>query len=170
MEIADDWGAGHVELVQIPTHNEYNDNMNAYWVPEKTPQAGDTLNFSYRLHWHWAKKRPVPLGYVTDTRLMREEKLVRFIIDFRGKDLNVLSSKNVLEADITVSKGYKILNHQIIKNVATDGWRLVFQLQMDHEGLLKDILHSKRPAGELLAFLKVKGKPVTETWTYTLVP
>jgi glucans biosynthesis protein len=28
-----DWGPGHVELVQIPTENETNDNIVAYWVP-----------------------------------------------------------------------------------------------------------------------------------------
>ncbi len=31
------WGAGRVELVQIPSPDETNDNIVAYWVPEKTP-------------------------------------------------------------------------------------------------------------------------------------
>jgi len=31
------WGAGRVELVQIPTPNEANDNIVAYWVPNTVP-------------------------------------------------------------------------------------------------------------------------------------
>ncbi len=31
------WGAGRVELVQIPTPDETNDNVVAYWVPETQP-------------------------------------------------------------------------------------------------------------------------------------
>jgi glucans biosynthesis protein len=170
VEVAEDWGPGHVELVQIPTKNEYNDNMVAFWVPEKKPQPGAVLNYSYRLHWHAAKDRPVPLGYVTDTRIIREDKLVRFILDFQGKDLAAISGKKHLEADLSVSKGYKILNRQLFKNLVTGGWRMVFQVQIDHEGLLKDMLPSTRPACELRAIVKDKGKTLTETWTYTLVP
>src|SRR6266480_8079722 len=32
------WGAGSVELVEIPTPSDTNDNVVAYWVPEKMPK------------------------------------------------------------------------------------------------------------------------------------
>lgn len=46
-----DWGKGSVRLLQLPTQNEYNDNVVLFWQPEKAPQKGDTLVFRYRLHW-----------------------------------------------------------------------------------------------------------------------
>ena len=45
------WGAGTVHLMELPTANEYNDNVVAFWQPEKRPAAGDELQFKYRLHW-----------------------------------------------------------------------------------------------------------------------
>jgi glucans biosynthesis protein len=45
------WGAGSVCLLQLPATNEYNDNVVAFWQPEKLPQAGDALVFKYWLHW-----------------------------------------------------------------------------------------------------------------------
>ena len=40
IEPASKWGAGRVELVQIPTPNEANDNIVAYWVPNAAAAAG----------------------------------------------------------------------------------------------------------------------------------
>lgn len=171
VEIPKDWGAGHVELVQIPTRDEYNDNMVAFWVPEKQPEAGDVLNYSYKLYWYSAEDRPFTMGYVTATRLHKEEKKVRFMLDFEGEEINSLFDETKLRMDISVTKGYKMLNRQLIKNVVTGGWRLVFQIGIDDDGLLDDILPTTKPACELRALLRDKNhKPLTETWTYTLVP
>ena len=170
VEILTDWGPGHVELVQIPTKNEYNDNMVAFWVPEKAPEAGNILNCAYRLHWHAAKDKAVPVGYVTGTRLVRGEKIFRFIVDYQGKALNAIPSEKQLDAEINISKGYKVHNRQLFKNAVTDGWRLVFQIQIDEGNLINDILPETRPPCELQAVIKDKGKVLTETWTYTLVP
>ena len=37
------WGAGRVELVQIPSPDETNDNIVAYWVPDATPAYAQAL-------------------------------------------------------------------------------------------------------------------------------
>jgi glucans biosynthesis protein len=37
--------------MELPTPNEYNDNVVAFWQPEKSPVAGDEFQFKYRLHW-----------------------------------------------------------------------------------------------------------------------
>ncbi len=42
------WGPGRVELVQIPTPDETNDNIVAYWVPSSCAAAGEPLDFAYR--------------------------------------------------------------------------------------------------------------------------
>lgn len=51
VESLGDWGEGSVRLLQLPTKNEYNDNVVVFWQPDKLPQAGDELNFKYRLTW-----------------------------------------------------------------------------------------------------------------------
>lgn len=43
------WGPGGVELLELPTSSEFNDNVVAYWVPDDDPRAGDTLALDYRL-------------------------------------------------------------------------------------------------------------------------
>jgi glucans biosynthesis protein len=51
VESLGEWGAGNVRLMQLPATNEYNDNVVAFWEPEKAPAPGDEMDFRYRLHW-----------------------------------------------------------------------------------------------------------------------
>ncbi|MDR2673485.1 MAG: glucan biosynthesis protein [Opitutaceae bacterium] len=52
VEPVGDWGRGEVRLVEIPTPDETNDNIVAFWTPAQLPPAGHPLAFEYRLHWH----------------------------------------------------------------------------------------------------------------------
>jgi len=45
------WGPGRVELLQLPTSVETNDNVVAYWVPERAPAPGEPFDFAYRMRW-----------------------------------------------------------------------------------------------------------------------
>jgi glucans biosynthesis protein len=51
VESLGDWGAGNVHLMELPTANEYRDNVVAFWEPEQKPVAGTELEFKYRLRW-----------------------------------------------------------------------------------------------------------------------
>jgi glucans biosynthesis protein len=51
VEALNDWGDGKVRLMQLPVANEYNDNVVAFWEPEKKPVANDELVFRYRQRW-----------------------------------------------------------------------------------------------------------------------
>lgn len=51
VESLGNWGPGAVRLMQLPATNEYNDNVVAFWQPQKNPAAGEALVFKYRLHW-----------------------------------------------------------------------------------------------------------------------
>jgi glucans biosynthesis protein len=44
-----DWGAGGVELVELPSPSEFNDNIVAHWVPDGGLRAGDHRHLTYRL-------------------------------------------------------------------------------------------------------------------------
>src|SRR3546814_5391508 len=51
VETRGDWGKDHVELIEIPTPDETNDNIVAFWSPEKQPEPGQSLDLEYRLHF-----------------------------------------------------------------------------------------------------------------------
>ncbi len=46
-----DWGSGAVQLVEIPSDSEANDNIVAYWSVKDGLRAGDSLAYAYRLTW-----------------------------------------------------------------------------------------------------------------------
>ena len=169
-----EWGPGHVELYQIPSGNEYNDNISTYWVPEREFNTGDTCNYSYNLYWHSAKYRRPPLAMVESTRIMRKGDNVTFLIDFHPDPKQDLLAKTEKDytAEIQEFNGYKVVGSQIIQNTVTKGLRLLIYLRFDKEGFLQEILPKELPAVELRASIREKEKntPVTETWSYTYLP
>ncbi|KEP71911.1 hypothetical protein HR12_31505 [Microbacterium sp. SUBG005] len=51
VEPRNNWGKGSIALMEIPTTGETLDNVVCFWQPEKPVQAGDELDFKYRLYW-----------------------------------------------------------------------------------------------------------------------
>ncbi len=51
IEPSGDWGKGHIELFEIPSDSEANDNIVAYWKPEAGLKKGQPFAYSYRLSW-----------------------------------------------------------------------------------------------------------------------
>ena len=64
------WGPGHVELVEIPSTREMNDNIVAYWQPATPIAAGESAEFSYRLRFT-AEPLDDSLARVVATRVGR---------------------------------------------------------------------------------------------------
>ena len=60
-----DWGDGGVELVEIPSDEETNDNIVAYWVPNAPVKAHQTLKYSYVLSAYSESALWPPAGKVT---------------------------------------------------------------------------------------------------------
>jgi glucans biosynthesis protein len=164
------WGPGRVELVQLHTPNETNDNIVAYWVPSAQITPQNPMNFSYDLLWTTEDprtKEKQQAGRVestrVDSRLEAEhtKDTVRFTIDFESTELAKLPADTVLRGVVATmggDEGYGIVEQQVLKIPATNGWRLVFRVPK-----------ARRPI-ELRAYLDQGGKPLTETWTYTLEP
>jgi glucans biosynthesis protein len=162
-----DWGAGHVELIQIPTRNEINDNIVAFWVPSATLVPGSPVSFAYAMSWGTEdppRTGPVAAGRVVATRVDGAEQnpWVRFTVDFESDQLSKLSPETVVRGVVATMGGgdnMGILEQQVLKNPHTLGWRLVFKVPKPD-----------RHAAELRAYLEVGGTTLTETWTYTLEP
>ena len=63
-----DWGEGAVELVEIPTDREINDNIVAFWRPHDPLKAKGEYILNYRLHWCWSVPAGTTLAEVAGTR------------------------------------------------------------------------------------------------------
>lgn len=162
-----DWGDGSVELVQIPSDNENNDNLVAYWRPAKLPEPGKPISWNYRIYWGDTFKNVPPEGYVTATHIGRDldGKSRVFVLDFEGPKLSKLPEDAPVQASVSVSPGATITEQKLEKNPVTNGWRLTFKiLPEDPQGL--NLVLDKRPPLELRAFLRDETHTLTETWSY----
>jgi glucans biosynthesis protein len=165
-----DWGKGHLELVQLPSETEYNDNIVAYWVPERAFERGDSVKYAYTLAWHSARYARSHEGFVAATRIVKKPGGAMFVIDFAGDDLKAFLVDKTLAPDVWVSRGARVTGTQLMRNNVTGGWRLVLHVQWDKEWITDELLPNQKPAVEFRAFLKDKARAVTETWSYTYLP
>lgn len=160
------WGEGDVRLVELPTPDETQDNIVAFWVPKKLPELGEPLMLDYKLHWFMEGKggRTPPAGYVTSTRIGRsathEPELVRFWVDVTSNVLSRQSPLPDITADVTVGEGAKLVHQSLEKNPYNGSWRIAFAIKPDGSG---------RPV-ELRCFLKKPPHILTETWSYLWNP
>ncbi len=157
------WGRGSVRLVELPSPDETNDNIVAFWVPAELPPFGTPLEFAYRLHWFVDQIRP-PGGYAVATRHGRsktqERDLERFLVDFDGPGLRGRPAGAPLEPDVTVGAGAELVHATLQKNPFNGTWRAAFALRPDGTG---------RPV-ELRCYLRDPGHTLTETWSYLWQP
>lgn len=89
-----DWGQGAVELIEIPTEDETNDNIVSFWVPKRPAQQGDIFDFRYRLFAQLENAYRPPLGRTERTRIgspavagsqeQFPENTRLFVVDFEG--------------------------------------------------------------------------------------
>lgn len=165
-----DWGTGHLELFQLPTGTEYNDNVSIYWVPEKAIEPKESLTYAYTLSWHSAKEKRSPLAWPDSTRIVRKQDSIMFLVDFLPDAKQKSLYKKELTAEIQAFNGYKIAESQIIQNTVTKGIRLMVRVRLDKEGFLQNILPTELPAIDLRAYIKDKDTAVTETWSFTYLP
>jgi glucans biosynthesis protein len=158
------WGSGRVELVQIPTPNETNDNIVAYWVPRVVPKVGEPYELSYRLRWQKGSERRPPTAWTVQTRRghghgVLADEVIQLTVDFDGPALRRLSDDAPVEADVWVGSGQR-LSVIVHYNEATGAWRMVIQVRRQ----------SKDRPVELRAQLQHRGQSVSETWSTILPP
>jgi glucans biosynthesis protein len=166
------WGEGWVVLLQIPSHLEFDDNMNALWVPAHPPEAKQPLSFDYTMSWQYPDKTRPPAGQVVATRTAdgKTKNAQKFVVDFAGGELESIPTDKPPTAIVSVDPRAKLVEQQLEKNIITNGWRLVFEISVDKEVFLQKVLQGSDPAIELRAFLKDGEKVLTETWGYALQP
>ncbi|HRO12916.1 glucan biosynthesis protein [Amaricoccus sp.] len=105
------WGKGAVTLVEIPSADEFTDNIVAFWRPAAPLAAGAETRFDYRLTWGAVEQDDQPVARVVATRsglsiLDPRERL--FVVDF---DLGLTDFDRVapkLEVSAGEAKGLSI--------------------------------------------------------------
>lgn len=156
VEPLDDWGAGAVHLVEIPTPNEYHDNIVAFWRPAEPLRAHTEYRYDYRLHWCDGHSWRPGLATVADTRIGASwaEGRRQVIVDFAGQTLQGLGEDDGVQADVWARQG-RVLNPVAHPVPATGGWRIGFEL--DPAGARAVELHARLLRGRT---------PISETWLY----
>ncbi|MBA2125031.1 glucan biosynthesis protein D [Hyphomicrobium methylovorum] len=171
VEPAPGWGKGAVNLVQLPSQNETEDNMVAFWTPEKPVVAGSVINARYRMYWGVEAPPAGDVARVVATRVglgglggrdldLRHTKpgARKFMIDLEGKALEDLTRFDGTRTAVTTSRG-TISGVEAFPVVGTNRWRMMFDLS-DLDG---------QPA-DLRAYLEKNNTQLSETWIYEVFP
>jgi glucans biosynthesis protein len=164
------WGKGAVQLVELPTDDEIEDNILACWTPEAPALAGLDLELAYRLYWLADEPFPTPLARCVATRLGRGGQpgqprppgVCKFTVEFLGGPL--VSLPYGVKPDMTVetSRG-RIADYRIIEAVP-DGVAGHWRFEFDLAGV-----DGSAPV-ELRLRVTVGGAPASETWLYQYHP
>ncbi len=164
-----EWGEGHVELVELPTTDETNDNIVASWIPRQTPEPGQTLVYRYRIRAIMDARSLNPGGraintYKTSARALGSAEpeapgTRRFIVDFADGDLAYfLADPGRVQIEASTSAG-RIARTFLVPNPQTRGFRA---------GL--DVVLEAGQSADLRVYLKSGTRALTETWTFPWKP
>jgi glucans biosynthesis protein len=160
-----EWGAGRVELVQIPSPDETNDNIVAFWVPDAVPAPRKPFDFEYRVRWQKENDVRPPLAHVTQSRRghgysKEPDPSVGFVIDFEGPVFRKLPADAKIESVVTVDGNGELIENHPYRNDVTGGWRLRLRVKP---------IDDRKPV-EVRAFLRSGANALTATWSYIVPP
>lgn len=160
-----DWGPGKVVLVQLPTDDETNDNIVAFWSP-KTPFTGKlSHSMRYRSSFGEADLPGEPMAkavrtFVGDGGIIGGGSVpgsYRLLIDFAGGALDGLKADAPVQGVVTGLEGAEVIEHYVEFNEPGRAWRLSMLVRPAQETSLA-----------LRVFLKLNDATASETWTYRL--
>jgi periplasmic glucans biosynthesis protein len=161
VEPLDGWGEGAVHLVEIPTDDETNDNVVAYWCPRDGLKAGMPARYRYKLSWVDDIAFPATLARATATWTgqggrpgwKRPDGVRKFVIDWQGPVFAGLGRTDGVDLAITASRGMisSAYTHPVVDQ--RERWRSLF-----------DIEATGSDPVDLRAFLRRGGSALSETW------
>lgn len=167
VEPREGWGAGAVQLVEIPTDDETSDNIVAYWTPDKPFKAGEYGLWRYRLSWLDDIYLPKTLGHSIGTWSgmagrpghKRPEGSRKYVVDFEGAVFNGLGREDGVEFVLTTSRGEvsNSYNHPVVSQPGR--WRALFDIRAE----------GAEPV-DMRGYLRKGDRALTETWIYQYFP
>ena len=167
VEPVGDWGPGRVVLLQLPAHDETQDNVVAFWQPANAPRPGEPLAMAWRLHWSADAAPPPPLARVVQSRRGFGFRAVasapgrhQFHVDFVGPALAALPAAAPVQPEVSASASARGLKARVEPNPHTGGWRMTVEFART----------DPRQSIELRGRLRLGAQALTETWSYVLAP
>ncbi|WP_155140534.1 glucan biosynthesis protein [Aquisalinus luteolus] len=154
IEPRSDWGPGHLALVEIPSANEFNDNIVSYWRPDAALKGGGEYEYSYTMYWGDNAPIKPSFAQVEATRVgvpINNSANRLFVIDFVSGNNALLDGAQI---HVSSSAG-TVQGVTLQENPVTGGRRLTFELSPEGANV-----------AELRALLMRGGSPVSETWLY----
>jgi periplasmic glucans biosynthesis protein len=159
-----DWGAGRVELIELATSDETNDNIVASWTPTTPPEPAKPFSYAYRVTALLDQPRLSPNGRAVNTfrapaRALGSSEQAppnarRFLVDFSGGDLSYyVADPSQVEVAATAVNG-QILRTGVAANTHIDGLRAFV-----------DVVAKPGQTTDIRLYLRVGPRALTETWT-----
>ncbi|KFC70317.1 Glucans biosynthesis protein G precursor [Bosea sp. LC85] len=154
MEPLGEWGAGSVQLIEIPSESDINDNIISYWRPRQPIAAGSETTVAYRQAWCWQPPERPPLALASRMRQGRgtQGRRRRFFVEFTGDKLADPAVVAATRANITATPG-AIHGLRLWPYPERKLMRVGFEVDPGNENL-----------SELRLVLEAGGQPVSETW------
>ncbi|MCZ2721576.1 glucan biosynthesis protein G [Marinomonas sp. 15G1-11] len=148
-----DWGEGHIELVEIPSDAETNDNIVAFWQPKDGLKKDQLYTYQYLMTW--SNDTPVSMDVPRTVRSAKGAKiftdLPEVVIDYnKMADIDI----DELALDTYISKG-KIVEAIVLKNPNNRGVRVFVTFDPEEAKL-----------AELRIQLKQGEVAAAPTWLY----
>ena len=159
-----DWGEGAVQLIELPTDDEFHDNIVAMWVPKQPAKAGSQFALKYRLYWAADEPHPTTLARCSATRLGRGGEpgkprppgVHKFVVEFLGGPLATLPYGVKPQPILTASSGtFSYVFTEAVPDSLPGHWRTSFDFTAARPGVV-----------EMRLFLKSGDQTLTETWLY----
>ena len=165
VEPLEGWGEGKVELFEIPTSDETNDNIVAQWASAQAMEPGSSRTWRYKITSIMDDGEITPGGVARNTYRTKPRALgsseaatpnsTRFIIDFTDGQLPFFAkSPDQVQVVPSISNG-RILRTFLVPNPKTGGFRAGIDVEVP-----------PGQSADIRAFLKAGSKALTETWTY----
>lgn len=162
------WGKGRAELVEIPSDSEVNDNVVAYWVPEKSMKAGSSQVYKYRLRSFGqhlpeqtgAKVVRTHIGWGANPAQANPPPRTKrkFIVDFRGGELENLATDAPVTAELQKNTG--AISELVVRQLPDKRtWRASFKLEPDGD-----------TPTDMRLFIKLRDQRLSEIWSYVWYP
>jgi glucans biosynthesis protein len=150
-----EWGQGGVQLIEIPSESEANDNILSFWRPRQQLAAGSETAFAYRQFWCWDPPERPDLARAMTSRSGRGAgKRHRFFIDFEGDVFANAERTTGMKPSLTAAGG-TTLNVRLYAGDDKKTVRVFFELDPGGD-----------QSSELRLVIEARGKPLSETWLY----
>ncbi len=153
-----DWVDGGVQLIEIPSQSEANDNILCFWRPKAPLARGSETTIAYRQFWCWDPPERPGLARAMRSHAGVLNKRSRFFVEFEGDVLADEKRTIGLTPTLTATAG-SITMVRTFADRERKALRVLFELDPQGAG-----------SSELRLVLEAAGTRISETWLFRWTP